>query len=184
MALSNILVLLLPLAVAGVGLPIPGYLLLVAVADREQHRLGVVKVAALLPVVLEHARLDDGVDRAGLFTEAAENALGEIDVVARRAPRAIGALLALDVDGERRADRLAQLARDAALLAVRIAPQGMQAAKTRTHRRLLLGELHRDLAREDMPPRQRHAARQLKEHERAEKLDDAVHRVLAPLIRG
>src|SRR6476660_5755582 len=120
MALSNILVLLLPLAVAGVGLPIPGYLLLVAVADREQHRLGVGKVAALLPVVLEHARLDDGVDRAGLFTEAAENALGEIDVVARRAPRAIGALLALDVDGERRADRLAQLAGDAAFLAVRI----------------------------------------------------------------
>src|SRR5207248_6714790 len=133
-------------------------LLLVAVADGEQHRLGVVKIAALLAVVLEDARLDDRIDRAGLLAEAAEDALGEVDVVARGAARAVLALLRLDVDGERRADRLAQLARDAALLAVRIAAQRVQAAEARADGRLLLGELHRDLAREEMPPRQGHAA--------------------------
>src|SRR5205814_5502915 len=172
------------LAVAGVDFPVPGYLFLVAVADREQHRLGVVQVAARLAVIFEGTGLDDRVDRARLLAEAAEDALGEVDVVARRAPRAIGALLAFDMDGERRAHRLAQLARDAALLAVRIAAQRMQAAKTRALRRLLLGELHRDLAREQMPSREREPAQQLEQHEGPQEVDEAGHRFLAPLIRG
>jgi hypothetical protein len=109
--------------------PVGGDLRLVAVAHREQHLLGVVEVAALLAVVLEHARLDDGVHRAGLLAEAAEDALGQVDVVARRAARAVVALLRLDGDRQRRADRLAQLAGDAALLAVRVAAQRVQAAE-------------------------------------------------------
>ena len=87
-----------------------------------------------------------------LLAEAAEDALGEVDVVARRAARAVGALLRLDRDRERRAHRLAELAGDAALLAVRVAPQRVQAAEARALRRLLLGELHGDLAREQVPP--------------------------------
>src|SRR3546814_15804242 len=49
------------------------------------------------------------------------------------------ARLGLDRDRLRRADRLAQLARDAALLAVRIAAQRMLAAEARRQRVLLEG---------------------------------------------
>ena len=50
-------------------------------------------------------------------------AFRQIDVVARRTPRAVGALVGFDVDRERRADRLAELAGDAALLTVFVAAQ-------------------------------------------------------------
>src|SRR5829696_5111259 len=63
-----------PLAVAGVFGPVAGDALLVAVAHREQHGLGVVEIPPLLAVVLEDARLDDRVHRAGLFAETAEDA--------------------------------------------------------------------------------------------------------------
>src|SRR5436190_11637206 len=166
------------LSVRRVRRAVPGDLFFVAVAYREQHRLGVVQVAAILAVVLDDPRLDDRVDRAGFLAEAAENALDEVDVVARRAPRSILALLRLDVDGKGRADRLAQLARNAALLAVRVAAQRMQPAEARAHRRLLLRELHRDLAREQVLAGQGHAAEQFQQQERAEEFDHAVHRGL------
>src|SRR6185312_10186499 len=95
--------------------------LLVPVADRDEHRLGVEQVAARFAVVLDEPGLDDGIHRAALLAEAAEDALDEVDVVARGAARAVVALLALDRDRERGAHRLAQLAGDAALLAVGIA---------------------------------------------------------------
>src|SRR5436190_7276507 len=125
------------LSVRRVRRAVPGDLFFVAVAYREQHRFRVVQVAAVLAVILDDPRLDDRVDRAGFLAEAAENAFHEVDVVARRAPRAVLALFRFDVDGERRADRLAQLARNAALLAVRVAAQRVQPAETRAHRRLL-----------------------------------------------
>src|SRR6185437_16619772 len=125
-------------AVGGVGGAVARDLVLVAVADREQHRLGVEQVAARLPVVLDEARLDDGVDRAALLAEPAEDALDEVDVVARGAARAVVALLALDGDGERGADGLAQLAGDAALLPVGIAAQRVQPPHARAGGRLLL----------------------------------------------
>src|SRR5712692_10579314 len=159
-------------AVGGVRGAVAGDLLLVAVAHREQHFLGVVEVAALLAVVLEDARLDDRVHRAGLLAQAAEDALGEVDVVARGAARAVGALLGLDRDRERGAHGLAQLAGDAALLAVRVAAQRMQSPEARAHRRLLLGELHRDLAPEEMAPGERHALHQLDQQERPEEAAD------------
>src|SRR4029079_17332570 len=90
-------------AIRGVGLAVFGDLLFVGIPDREQHRLGIDKVAALLAVVLEDARLDDRIHRARLLAEAAEDALGEIDVVARGAARAVGALVRLDGNRERRA---------------------------------------------------------------------------------
>src|SRR4051794_35388719 len=98
-------------------------------------------------MVFEHARLDDGVDRAGFLAETAEDALGEVDVVARGAPRAVVADFRFDEDRQRRAHRLAELAGDAALLAIRIPALRMQAAKARALRGLLFGELHGDLAR-------------------------------------
>src|SRR5258705_4859677 len=122
----------------------------VAVADGEQHVLGEIEVAALLAVVLENVRLDDRIDRAALLAEAAEDALGEVDVVARRAARAVVADVAFDRDRQRRTDRLAQLAGDAALLAVLVAAQRVQAAKARREWRLLLGVLDRYLLREEV----------------------------------
>src|SRR5512141_504501 len=56
-----------------VGGTVGGDLRLVAVADRQQHFHGVIEVAALLPVVLENAGLDEGVDRAALLAISAED---------------------------------------------------------------------------------------------------------------
>src|SRR6266705_2016488 len=72
-------------AIFGVFRAIRGNLRLVAVADRKQHVLGVIKITAPFAVVLQDPRLDDRIDRTGLFAETAENALGQIDVVARGA---------------------------------------------------------------------------------------------------
>src|SRR5439155_23986959 len=100
-----------------------GDLRFVTVAHGEQHLLGIDQIAALLAVVLEDPRLDDRVDRAALLAEAAEDALREVDVVARRPSGAVIALLGLNRDRERRAHCLAQLAGDAALFAVGVAAQ-------------------------------------------------------------
>src|SRR6185503_5068090 len=121
------------------------------------------RLAARLEVELVDVGLDDGIHRAALLAEAAVDALHQVDVVARRAARAVVALVALDGDGERGAHRLAQLAGDAALLAVRIAAQRVQPAEARALRRLLLGIEHRDLAREEIAPREPEALEELHE---------------------
>src|SRR5262245_20894867 len=111
------------LTVRRIGGKVRGECALPAVAILE--KLGFV-VDQLLPGLGRevHVRpLDDGIDRAGLLAEAAINALGHVDVVAGGAAAAVGAWLGLDRDRERRADRLAKLAGDAPLLAVRIAAQ-------------------------------------------------------------
>ena len=105
-----------------------------AVAIRQQPLLVVEKLLARLGGEFEIRPLDDGVDRAGLLAEAAIDAFGHVDVVARGAAAAVVARLGLDGDGLRRADRLAQLAGDAALLAVGIAAQRMLAAEARAER--------------------------------------------------
>src|ERR1700753_2787425 len=86
-----------------------------AIADREELQLRHDVLAAFLEVVFVHGRLDDRVDRTALLAEAAIDALEEIDVVARRAARAVGARRGVDRDRERRTHGLAELARDAAL---------------------------------------------------------------------
>ena len=96
-----------------------GELRLPAVAVREQLFLVVEQLLAGLGGELEIRPLDDRIDRAGLLAQAAIDALRHVDVVARRAAAAVVARLGLDRDRLRRADRLAQLAGDAALLAVR-----------------------------------------------------------------
>lgn len=89
--------------------------------------------------VLSIRALDDSINRARLLAEAAVNALCHVDVVAGGAATPVGALLGLDGDGLRRADGLAQLAGDAALLARRVAPQGVLAAEPRGDGALLEG---------------------------------------------
>src|SRR5579875_1047090 len=90
-----------------------------AVADGEQLRLGHHVLAALFEVVLHHRGLHDRIDRAALLAETAEDALEQVDVVARGAALAVAlARGRVNGDRERGADRLAQLARDAALFAV------------------------------------------------------------------
>src|SRR4030095_13688958 len=147
---------------------------LVAVADGQQHFLRVIEIAALLPVVLENSGLDDRVHRAALLAEAAEDALGEVDVVAGGAARPVSALLGLDRDRERRADRLAELAGDAALLAVRVATQRVQSAKARTLRRLLFRELHGHLARKHEAAGQEHSAPELARDPCVEEIPDSA----------
>ena len=120
-------------------------------------------------VVLVEVRFHDRVHRAGFLAEPAEDALEQVDVVARGAAGAVGALFRIDGDRQRGAHGLAQLARDAALLAVRIAAQRVQAAEARRLRRLF----HRvhtacNLGRNRYLPGQEHALGQLDEQQTLE----------------
>src|SRR5215469_4315941 len=137
----------------------------VALAHREQLVLAHDVLTALLHVVLVNAGEHDGIHRTGFLAEAAVDALEEIDVVARGAPGAIGCDIRVDGDAHRRADRLAQFAGDAALLAVRVAAQRVQAAKARRLRSLLLRVVERVLARPEGAPGHAHALEQLGQEE-------------------
>src|SRR3546814_10128910 len=77
------------------------------------------------------------------MAEPAVDAFGHVDIVARRAARSVGTRLGLDGDRLGRADRLAELAGDAALLAVGIAAQHVLAAEARADRPLLVGVVDR-----------------------------------------
>src|SRR5207249_759727 len=89
--------------------------------------------------------------------------------------RAVGTLLRLDDDRERGADGLAKLAGDAALLAVRIAAQRVQATEARRRWRLFFRVPDRDLAREHVAPGQREPLEQLLQEQAAEKVLDRFH---------
>src|SRR5690606_1025321 len=114
-----------------------------AVAQRQQLRLGDDVPASVLERVFVDVGLDDRVHRARLLAEAAENALEQVDFVARGAPRVVLALFGIDGDGQRRTHGLAQLAGDAAFFAVRGAAQRVPPAEARGPR----ARLHR------VPPR-------------------------------
>src|SRR5258708_19304432 len=70
-----------------VGCLVRGDLRFVAIAHRQQHVLREVQVAALFAVIFENVRLDDRIDGAAFFTETAENAFAQIDVVTPLAAR-------------------------------------------------------------------------------------------------
>src|SRR3989344_7265653 len=108
------------------------------VAKRQQLLLGDNLLTAVFLVELEDPRQNDGIHRAGLFAEPAVDALEQIDIVARGASCAVRALFRFDTDATGRTDGLTQLAGDAALLAVRVSTQRVQAAETRRLRGLLL----------------------------------------------
>src|SRR5580658_2941812 len=144
-----------------------GELGLPAVAIGEELVLVVEKLLARLGGELEVRPFDDRVDRAGLLAEPAIDAFGHVDVVARRAPAAVLAGLGLDGDGKRGTDGLAELAGDAALLAIGIAPERVFAAKARRQRPLLIGIVHRDRRLEHVFEREPQALDQLPEQHRA-----------------
>src|SRR5690606_15310089 len=108
-------------SVGRIQFEVAGDLGLPAGAVVEKLFLVVVKLFAGLGREFEIRPLDDGVHRAGFLTETAIDAFGHVDVVARGAAAAVLARFGVDGDGLRRADRLAQLAGDAAFLAVRVA---------------------------------------------------------------
>src|SRR5262245_7793206 len=145
-----------------------GDLALPAVAVREQALLVVVKLLAGLGRELEVRTLDDRIHRAGLLAQAAIDALHHVDVVARRAARAVGATRAgLDRDRLCWANRLAQLAGDAALLAVRIAAQRMLAAEARRDGSLLKRVVQCRLRLEEITHRQHKRLREFLEEDGA-----------------
>ena len=123
-------------------------------------------------MVLVDPGLHDRIDRAGFLAEAAVDALEQVDVVARRAARAVRADVGLDGDRQCRADGLAELARNAALLAIGVPAQRVQAAIAERLRGLLFRILHRELGREERPQRDLQALQQFPEEEC---LDDAAH---------
>src|SRR5436305_2911289 len=115
-------------SVGGLEGELLGDLGLPAVAIREQLFLVVEELLARLGGEFEIRALDDRIDRAGFLAIAAIDAFCHIDVVARRASAAVIARFRLDRDRERRADRLAQFAPDAALLPVGVAAHTVPAA--------------------------------------------------------
>ena len=96
----------------GLGFHDSGQLGLPLVAILNQLLLVVEELLVEEGRVFEVGALDDGVDGAGLLAEAAVDALGHVNIVARRAPGAVSTLLRLNGDGLCGADGLAQLARD------------------------------------------------------------------------
>src|ERR1700710_1887177 len=105
-------------------------LALPAVAVGEKFRLVIIEFLAGLGREFEIRSLDDGVDRTGLLAQSAIDAFHHVDVVAHGAAGAVvAARTGLDGDRLRRADRFAQLAGNAALLAVRITAQRVLAAE-------------------------------------------------------
>ena len=97
----------------------------------QQLLLVVQQLLPRLGAELKVGPLDNRVDGARLLAEAAVNALGHVDVVARGPAAAVLALLGLDGDGLCRADGLAELAGNAALLARRVPPQHVLPAEAR-----------------------------------------------------
>src|SRR5690606_21211386 len=86
---------------------------------------------------LEVRPFDDRVHRASFLTEAAVDALGHVDVIARGTATAVFTRFCLDGDRLRRTHRFTQLARNAALFPVGIAAQRMFAPEARAERVLL-----------------------------------------------
>src|ERR1700730_7292481 len=153
-------------SIGRVGRQVASDLRLPAVAVRQQLLLVVEKLLARLGGELEVGALDDGRDRAGLLAEAAIDAFRHVDVVARGAAAAVVARLGLDGDRECRTDRLAELAGDAALLAIGVAPERVLAAKARAERPLLVGIVHRRRRLEHVSEGERQPRDQLPEQDR------------------
>src|SRR5262249_48494898 len=151
-------------------------LALPAIAVGQQAILVVVELLARFGRELEVRPFDDGVDGAGLLAEPAIDAFHHVDVVARRPPRAVVASRSrLDGDRLRRTNRLAQLAGDAALLAVRIAPQRVLAAEPWRERSLLEGIVERPLRLEEVLHAEEERGDEFREEKRSDYLSERCH---------
>lgn len=95
----------------------------------KKHTLIIKQLLPRLSTILSIGTLHNRIHGTALLAKAAVDALCHINVVARGATGPVGALLGLDRDGLGRADGLAQLAGDAALLARGVAAEGVLAAE-------------------------------------------------------
>ena len=89
----------------------------------------------------------------------------------------------LDGDGLRRADRLAQLAGDAAFLAIGIAAQRMLAPEARADRPLLMRIVDRLLRREELAHRQEEGADEILQQQRFGGLAESGHHANPVILR-
>lgn len=119
----------------------------------------------MLAHTLQVGPLHNRIHWAGLLAEATVDALSHIDVVARGPPAAILTLLCLNIDGLSRADGLAELARDAALLPSGIPAQGVLSPETRRQGGLLEGVVDGDLLVEEGLESERQTARNVRQEE-------------------
>src|SRR3990167_7491260 len=166
---SNDMLVPLPSAIRRVSGATRGYFSLEPITDGQQLRLGDDVLATVLEMVFKDVRLHDRVDRAAFFAEATEDALEEVDVVARGAAAAVFARRGIDGDAGCGAHGLAQLAGDAALFAIGIAAQGMQAAEAHGLREFL--ERVVDHVLQGQP----HALDEFQEHQALEIAGDSGH---------
>src|SRR3974390_2574137 len=110
-------------------------------------------VNQVLPVKLAHLEVRrqlDGVRRASLFAQTAEDTTREIDTEELRMPAPVFVLCRLQRDAIDRAGNRAQVARHTALTAVRIARKNDPASVARREIRLLLRILNGDSFLEGM----------------------------------
>src|SRR3954452_22471614 len=102
-----------------------------SVAVRQQLVLVVEQLLAGLGGKLEVGAFDDGIHRTRLLAQPAVDALRHIDVVSRGPAGAVLARFGLNGDRLGGADRLTQLASDAAFLAVGVTAQRMLTLEAR-----------------------------------------------------
>lgn len=146
-----------------VSLKIGGDFRLPLVAVVQQLLLVVEQLLVRLGGVLEIRAFHDGVNRTGLLTKTAIDAFGHVDVVASRPSAAVRSLFGLDRDGLSRTDRLAELARDTALLSRRVTSQGVLSTKPRTQRPFLERVVDCGRLPEQRRERDAHRAKQFRE---------------------
>src|SRR3984957_1343180 len=157
-------------------LPLP------SIAVVQQSLLVVIKLFARLGREFEVRPLDDRVDRAGLLAHPAVDALDHVDVVARGAARAVIAPRSrLDRNRLSRANRLAQLAGDASLLAIRIAAKRMLSTEAGAKRRLLMRIVERRPGLEHVADRQPERGEELCQEQRLGRMSEPESHYL-PLL--
>src|SRR5262245_2519875 len=143
---------------------------------REQLFLVVIKFLSRFRRKFEIRPFHDRIHRTGFLAEAAIDALHHVYVVADGAARpVIAARAGFDGDRLRRADRLAELAGDAALFAVRIPAQRVFAPEARAERTLLMRIVQRCLRCEELPHREKKGADEIFEQQRLGGLGKCRH---------
>jgi 5'(3')-deoxyribonucleotidase len=143
---------------------------LIAITDRQEHLFGEIQVTTFLTVVLKNLCLHNRVHGTTFFTESTKNALCEINVVARCAPRTIVSDSGLNRDGHGGTNRFAQLASNATLFSVFIATQSVKTPEPWAQGRALLWELYGDFSRKHVLACERKPLKEFKQHEAREKI--------------
>lgn len=105
-------------------------LLLPLVAVSKQLLLVIKQLLTGLGRVFDVGCLNNGVDRARFLAETAVNALSHVDIVTSCPARSVNAFFCFDGDGERWADGLAELARNAAFFTRRVSAKSMLSPET------------------------------------------------------